>query len=127
MGWWDDGLERFQDQWMKLNCCLTSRRMCGPVWLLGDFNSPDAVRGEGYDAVTACGWVDTYQLAQEKGEGFTVPGTIDGWENRSDSQKRLDYIWCSRKTPIRSSRRIFDGQNGPIVSDHFGVIVETME
>ena len=127
MGWWNDELERFLDQWKKLNCCLTSRRMCGPVWLLGDFNSPDAVRGEGYDAVTACGWMDTYLAAQERSDGFTVPGTIDGWENRSSSPKRLDYIWCSQPIPIRSSRVLFDGKNGPMVSDHYAVIIETIQ
>lgn len=127
MGWWDDELERFLDQWKKLNCCLTSRRMCGPVWLLGDFNSPDSNRGEGYDRVASCGWVDTYMAAKEKGSGITVPGLIDGWEHKKLSGLRLDYIWCSHRVPIRSSKTIFDGVNGPMVSDHFGVIMETME
>lgn len=127
MGWWDDELERFLDQWKKLNCLLTSRRMCGPVWLLGDFNSPDDHRGEGYDRVAACGWIDTYQTAREKGNGITVPGIIDGWEDKQLSGLRLDYVWCSRPIPILSSRTIFDGVNGPMVSDHFGVIVETSE
>ena len=126
MGWWDDQLERFLDQWKKLNSCLASRRMCGPVWLLGDFNAPDDHRNEGYDAVAASGWIDTYCTAREKGSGITVPGSTDGWVPRNRTGLRLDYIWCSRPIPIRSSRTIFDGTSGPMVSDHCGVLVETM-
>ncbi|MBQ8833526.1 MAG: endonuclease/exonuclease/phosphatase family protein [Oscillospiraceae bacterium] len=125
MGWWDDQLERFLDQWKKLNCCLASRRMCGPVWLLGDFNAPDDRRGEGYDAVAASGWVDTYRTAEKRGSGITVPGLIDGWAHKNKSNLRLDYIWCSRNIPIAYSKTIFDGQNGPMVSDHYGVLIET--
>ncbi len=126
MGWWDDERERFLDQWRKLNCLLASRRMCGIVWLIGDFNAPDSHRGESYDRVAASGWVDTYTVAQEKGSGITVPGIIDGWEEKKISKLRLDYVWCSREIPIRSSKTIFDGKNGPMVSDHYGVLVETV-
>lgn len=37
---------------------------------------------------------------------------------------RIDYIWTSRKVPVRSSRVIFNGSYEPIVSDHYGIIVE---
>lgn len=40
---------------------------------------------------------------------------------------RLDYIWCSRKREIRSSRIIFNGINAPVVSDHYGVIIDIKE
>lgn len=127
MGWWDDTQERFLDQWRKLNCCIAAKRMCGTVWLMGDFNAPDAVPGQSYEHMVACGWVDTYQVAQRRDSGITVPGAIDGWRDKPDQGMRLDYIWCSEKKTIRSSNVVFNGQRGPVVSDHFGLLVEVKE
>ena len=131
MGWWDDELERFLDQWKKLNCCIAGKRMCGSVWLLGDFNAPDVIPDESYAHIVAGGWVDTYQAAQAKDSGITVPGVIDGWREKLAGKEvdgmRLDYIWCSRKRPILSSRVMFNGEKEPIVSDHFGVLIEVKE
>lgn len=131
MGWWDDPEERFVDQWRMLNCCIAAKRMCGNIWLLGDFNAPDTVHGQSYEHVVASGWYDTFQLARFKDCGITVPGAIDGWREqrkgkRSDGM-RLDYIWCSRKKEILSSRVMYNGQKEQIVSDHFGVLIETKE
>lgn len=131
MGWWDDASERFLDQWKVLNCCIASKRMCGQLWLMGDFNAPDAVRGQSYDHIIACGWYDTYILAGCKDSGITVPGVIDGWQEKLNGRDldgmRLDYIWCSRKCEVRKSRVVFNGQREPVVSDHFGVMIETKE
>ena len=110
MGWWDDTADRFLDQWKKLNCCIASKRMCGPVWLLGDFNAP---------------------IAECKDAGITVPGIVDGWREKLAGKQvdgmRLDYIWCSHKIEISSSRVVFNGIKEPVVSDHFGVMIETKE
>ena len=38
---------------------------------------------------------------------------------------RLDQIWCSQSQSIALSRVLFDGERGPVVSDHFGLLVET--
>ena len=130
MGWWDDKLEPFLEQWKRLSGCVASRRMCGPVWLLGDFNAPDLARGESYDHISACGWFDTFHLAQSKDSGVTVPGVIDGWRDKVGGDvkgMRLDYIWCSQKKEVRSSRVVFNGTKEPAVSDHFGVMIETKE
>ena len=94
------------------------------MWLIGDFNGSDRIRGESYDAVTNCGWLDTWLLAKNRDEGITVPNEIDGWEQGARGQ-RLDYIWCSRSVGIRSSRVMFSGGPEPVVSDHFGVLIET--
>lgn len=112
MGRWDEGAERFLEQWKTLNCCVASKRMCGLVWFMGDLNASDKVRGESYDAVTASGWMDTHLLAENRGDGFTVP------------EGRRDYIWCSRKKAIRSSRILFRDQP---VWNHFALLVETKE
>lgn len=128
MGWWNDEAECFLDQWKKLNSCVASKRMCAPVWLMGDFNASDRVRGESYDAVKNSGWLDTWDLARTRDNGVTVPGEIDGW--RMDAPKdspgrRLDYIWCSRRVNVRSSRVMFSGREEPVVSDHYGVLIAT--
>lgn len=131
MGWWGEETDGFLDQWKKLNGCLAGRRMCGPVWLLGDFNAPDTVPNESYAHISGSGWTDTYRSAQHKDSGITVPGVIDGWRELLDGKPvegmRLDYIWCSCSKPIYSSRVMFNGMKEPIVSDHFGVLIETKE
>ena len=129
MGWWDDAEEPFLHQWKVLNSCLASKRICGPVWLMGDFNAPDCANGESYDTIRKSGWQDTYLLAEHRDRGITVPGIIDGWENRvkDPAGMRLDYIWCSESRQVASSRVIFNGENQNIISDHFGVLIETKE
>ena len=98
---------------------------------MGDFNAPDMIPGQSYEYITACGWIDTYQVAQFKDCGITVPGVIDGWREKLAGKKvdgmRLDYIWCSKRKEILSSRVVFNGLKEPVVSDHFGVLIETKE
>ncbi len=128
MGWWQDEEEPFITQWERLDQRLVSRKRESKVWLLGDFNSPSGIAGQGYDCVCASGWKDTYELAQERDSGATVEGVIDGWEGRKGSQvpglgMRIDYIWCSVSASVQDFRVVFNGINGPKVSDHFGVLV----
>lgn len=132
MGWWNDEEELFQEQLKLLNGYLLEKRNIGPVWLMGDFNSPDNVRGQGYDELRSSGWNDTWLLAEQRDSGITVGTVIDGWreliEDASSMEgMRIDYIWCSQEIPIGSSRVIFNGRNEPVVSDHFGIIIETAE
>ena len=79
----------------------------------------------------ASGWIDTYKVAHRKDDGITVPGPIDGWrdlQNREMAEgMRLDYIWCSQRKEIFSSRILFNGQKEPVVSDHYGVLIEVKE
>ena len=130
MGWWNDSEEPFRHQWKAMRAALAQKGKTAPVWLMGDFNGPAEVRGESYDYITKAGWQDAYLLADEKDDGITVSGVIDGWRDKiADPQKcpgmRIDQIWCSHKTPVASSKVIFNGTNGPVVSDHYGVIVQT--
>ncbi len=119
-----------------------------PVWLMGDFNSLDSIYGQGYDLVRESGWEDTFCLARERDCGVTVGKVIDGWRERLSDTKvpkspktekedssddgsacqegmRMDYIWCSERVPILSSCVICNGENYPVVSDHYGVLVVT--
>ena len=131
MGWWNDETEPFSSQWKRLENHLSKKRNSTTVWLLGDFNSPAEVRGQGYDCIHNSGWQDTYLLAKSKDCGLTVEGIIDGWRDYFQESKdkpegmRIDHIWCSRKVDVRSSRVIFNEKNEPKISDHFGVMIET--
>lgn len=116
MGWWDDNDEPFSGQWKILNREL--KNIGGEIFLMGDFNSPSHVKGEGYDLVTSSGWFDTYHLAKTKDEGFTVSGIPDGWSKEIKS--RIDYIFTNRESEIISTRTIFTKHP---VSDHYGVII----
>lgn len=148
MGWWDDAHEPFQKQWQRLEehlkCGKTDEAdkpadvnevpsKTGRIWLLGDFNSPAEVRGQGYDRVASCGWKDTYELAETKDGAMTVRGIIDGWREllaENDTRKegmRIDHIWCSEAVPVLSSRVVFDGRETPVISDHFGVLIQVGE
>lgn len=121
-GWWDDPDEPFQGQWQRTKDALTDH---SHMWLMGDFNSPAEVRGEGYDMIRQDGWHDCYLLAKEKDCGITIGKVIDGWKDKTTSTDgmRIDQIWCSEKRRIISSEVIFNGTNRSIVSDHYGVIV----
>ena len=121
-GWWDDPEEPFQGQWQRTQAEM---QKYPHVWLMGDFNSPAEVRGEGYDLIRHTGWHDSYLLAKEKDHGITVGKVIDGWKDKTTSTDgmRIDQIWCSEKRKIISSEVIFNGKNRSIVSDHYGVIV----
>lgn len=124
-GWWGDSFEPFRKQWERT---LSSVGGLGRVWLMGDFNSPAEVRCEGYDLVSRSGFFDTYLLATEKDGGKTVKGAIDGWRNgKEHGGMRIDQIWVNEKMPILKSRVVFDGVNGGIVSDHYGVMIEYEE
>lgn len=128
MGWWADEQEPFLPQWRALSASLADKQHQAPVWLMGDFNAPAEIRQEGYDAITAAGWHDTFLHAAERDDGRTVPGEIDGWRGMPDSScgMRMDLIWCSLPVEIASSRVVFNGMNHPVVSDHFGVMIKTL-
>ncbi len=122
-GWWNDPDEPFQAQWERTAAHMQTH---GTVWLMGDFNSAAEVRGEGYDMIRAAGWFDSYLLAYTKDSGITVSKVIDGWRDRISGTDgmRIDQIWCSRKPEVISSEVIFNGNNRPVISDHYGVMVE---
>ena len=120
MGWWDDAAEPFCKQFDCLSERLSS--VNDLIFLMGDFNSPANEKNKGYEKVLTDGWFDTYSLASEKDDGFTVTSKIDGWNN--NKEKRIDYIFTNRKISVKSSSVIFNEKNEKIISDHHGVIIE---
>lgn len=123
MGWWNDEEEPFRAQWQTLARAAGAKPL---AYLLGDFNSEAAVRGEGYDLILHSGWQDTYRLARQRDDGDTVVQAIDGWRDAPNAaaRKRIDQIWCSQALPVRSSRVVFNGEREPWVSDHAGILIE---
>ena len=119
-GFWGDEDEPFFSQWQKTNDYMKHHNK---VFLLGDFNSPAEIRNEGYDKVLEDGWYDTYNLAKIKDKGITVGKVIDGWKDKTESTDgmRIDQIWCNKKVSVEKSEVVFDGENYPTVSDHYGV------
>ncbi len=123
-GWWDDNEEPFGNQWQKASQHMLRHER---VWLMGDFNNPAEVRGEGYDMILKSCWHDSFVLAEKKDSGITVGNVIDGWRDKlkSSTGMRIDQIWCSYKPNVKSSVVVFNRTNYPVVSDHYGVMIET--
>ena len=120
--WWEDADEPFSAQWVRLLPHLSAKES---FWLLGDFNNPAEVRGEGYDLLREFGLFDAFSVAEKRfGEGTARSG-IDGWHGRDVPCEllRIDQIWASRAPRISEYRTLFDGGNYAQVSDHFGVTV----
>ncbi|HFI0148226.1 TPA: endonuclease/exonuclease/phosphatase family protein [Streptococcus suis] len=90
--------------------------------LLGDFNTDALSNPQAYQAIKDLGLYDSYDLAEEKDSGITVEKAIDGWAGHSQ-EKRLDYVFLNQERQVQSSRVIFNGDNLPVISDHFGVEV----
>lgn len=121
MGWWEDKEEPFTDQWESLEKIVEKNMKC---FVMGDFNSPASVSGGGYDYITAKGWKDTYNLAEIKDEGYTVCKKIDGWKDKdTDGKMRIDFIFTNENTNVEKSVVVFNGTNGGVVSDHYGVMI----
>lgn len=122
-GWWDDEEEPFGEQWKKTDSHMAKENT---VWLLGDFNNPAQIRNEGYDWIKDSSWWDSFVSAEKKDTGITVGTVIDGWREKmkDTSGMRIDQIWCNQKTEVKCSKVIFDGKEYPVVSDHYGVLIE---
>ncbi len=122
-GWWDDKEEPFKKQWENT---LSELPKSEKIWLMGDFNNPSQVRNEGYDLMLSSDFFDSFELAERKDSGITVGNVIDGWREKTASADgmRIDLILCSEKSEILSSEVIFNEKNHPVVSDHYGVLVE---
>ena len=91
-----------------------------PFILAGDFNNPAGQ--EGYETILSSPFVlqDSFIEAKETRGTYTVGPGIDGW---TDNQVplRIDYVFASQEWNIQNLHVIFDGQNLPLVSDHYGL------
>lgn len=91
--------------------------------LMGDFNT-DAINNKiDYDIILSEGLYDTYNMAEKKDDGITVNKNIDGWKD-SKNEMRIDYVFANKEIKVKESKVIFNGENYPVVSDHYGIEVE---
>jgi maltose 6'-phosphate phosphatase len=119
LGWWQDKDESFKEQVENL---LKNINKESKTFIMGDFNNDAFIKGEGYNYLLSKGLYDTYNLTNEKDNGVTVKGEIDGWAEQF-KEKRLDLILTNKEVNIKSSKVIFNGKNKDIISDHYGVQV----
>ncbi|GGE85353.1 endonuclease/exonuclease/phosphatase family protein [Priestia taiwanensis] len=119
LGWWNDEEEPFAYQ---VDMLLTHAPDNHLAFFLGDFNNNASITGEGYDYLQERGLYDTYTLAEERDNGTTVQGKIDGWD-KDNGDMRIDLILANKLISVHSSKVIFNGTNHEVVSDHFGIEV----
>ncbi|MDO4679788.1 MAG: endonuclease/exonuclease/phosphatase family protein [Aerococcus sp.] len=123
--WWESDHTGFEHEWNILN---QDRQQYanGEQLLFGDFNQIADQRGAGYDYIrqTAPDLRDSYKVSPVVIGDATIPGDIDGWHGQS-TPKRIDYAWVNNKVAIERHETVFDGENYPTVSDHFGILVAT--
>lgn len=110
--WEDDLYDSFTDQWSRFMKVIQK-----PCFVAGDFNIQS--KGQAYQNIQL---YDAYTLADKPKGSATVVGEIDGWEN-SYEEKRIDYIFTSEKQSVLDYRVVFNGIDGPVISDHYGVSV----
>lgn len=124
--WWDNGSpEAFTYEWQQTQQLLQEESL--PIILMGDFNNPADKRNEGYDLMMTSGLdlQDAFTVAEMREGEHTVAHAIDGWSGNSELL-RIDLALFSSAFQVEKYRVVLDGNNGPQVSDHFGIEVVAM-
>lgn len=122
LSWWErEGVPYFKKEWDKLSSHLVKE---GKLIVVGDFNNSPDISNEGYDYIfdQRPDLLDSYYSADQVFGQATVQGAIDGWEGK-EGAKRIDLVLTDRSTIPQTHRLVFDGQNGSVVSDHYGIEV----
>lgn len=113
----------FRHEWNNLMETIAGLELSNrPLYLLGNFNV-DAEADTGSYTLMCQEFDDTYCSAISKGDGMTVRGKLDGWDDSGISE-RLDYILTNAQNEVSYSRTCFDGNIGPRISNHAGVLIE---
>lgn len=94
-----------------------------PVVIMGDFNNPAQKIDEGYHLLMQ-NWYDSYSLAEKTNGQYTMGGHIAGWDS-STPPLRIDFIFFSQKEKIKQAMICFNGDDEPVISDHFAYFIET--
>ncbi len=118
LSWWDKG---FQEEWVRIE--ERFKAIGKPLILAGDFNNPAG--REGYQAILASplNLQDSFEVAKETTGSYTVGPGIDGWKG-NEEPLRIDYVFASQDWTVERLSVIFDGNNQPLVSDHYGLEAE---
>lgn len=116
--WWIDEQSGFSYEWETLLKHLPNNE---PLILAGDFNNPAHLLKEGYELIMASDLKlkDAFVEATEKTGEFTVEKNIDGWQDNT-KKLRIDFIFGKNVT-FNTYNIKFNGKNGPVISDHYGI------
>lgn len=122
----DEDSSEFRHEWINLMETIARLGLSNhPAYLLGNFNV-DAEVDTGSYMLMCQEFEDTYCSAISKGDGMTVRGKLDGWDDSGISE-RLDYILTNAQNEVSYSRVCFDGNIGPRISNHAGVLIEVSD
>lgn len=123
--WWHGkNNEEFHYEWQETEKYLARTKL--PIYFMGDFNNPAGTDGYDYMVSTAIPITDSYMIAEETIGGPTVLKEIGGWTGLKE-QIRIDYIFVPKGVAVQKSEVVFDGERQQAVSDHSGVLVETID
>lgn len=106
--------EGFLAQWKLLNCCVTAKRLCGAVWLMGNLGMPE--EPETAALLRAGGWYDRQSL--ESGASG----------NRKDPQETGSgpEIWCSCPRAIRPAETYYTKETRSNLIHRIGTVTEVL-
>lgn len=118
LSWWEKGFAR---EWDRLSKALEAES--SPLIVMGDFNNPTG--NQGYQLVLNADLelVDSHSVAESIRGDHTIVAAIDGWEGNQSALK-VDHIFVDKSFHVNTSRVVFNGEDGPVVSDHFGLEVD---
>lgn len=118
--WWQNLEQSFAYEWRTLEKALMEKQ--DKLIIMGDFNNDEKKSNEGYDLVrkSVLNIHDAFNTAEERTGEHTVETAIDGWGQNTNSL-RIDYIFASGEFKIESYNIAFNGKNGRIISDHYGI------
>ena len=94
-----------------------------PLILAGDFNNPAGREGHQAILASSLNLQDSFEVAKETTGSYTVGPGIDGWKG-NEEPLRIDYVFASQDWTVERLSVIFDGNNQPLVSDHYGLEAE---
>ncbi|MGT2959164.1 exodeoxyribonuclease III [Streptococcus bovimastitidis] len=119
LSWFGKG---FEEEWAVLEGRLADLDL--PLMLMGDFNNP--TDGPGYQMVMASPLElqDSHKVAEHVFGNHSIVADIDGWEE-NDQAFKVDHAFMSKDFLVKNSEITFEGGTAPVVSDHFGLSVET--
>lgn len=123
--WWHGkNNEEFHYEWQETEKYLARTKL--PIYFMGDFNNPANTEGYDYMVGTDLPIQDAYPIAEEQIGESTVLKEIAGWTGLKE-QIRIDYIFVPKDVKVKTSEVVFDGERQQAVSDHSGVLVETID
>ncbi len=113
--WW--GQYDFIPEWQNTEKFLQDNPY--PLIIMGDFNNPAGTPGYSLVKDSELNLTDTF-AAEDRTGSYTVDKNILGWEDNA-KKIRIDFIFVNQALRPTKFRVIFDGENSPVVSDHYGV------